>query len=96
MSDVELIVGEGDTINLSVDEDTIDLGPEYASTPDKNYTQAFTNSASVVVAHNLSKYPATQIFDSAGDQVEGTITHNSLDQLTATFTASFTGTITCN
>lgn len=75
------------TINLEV------LG---FSTGDKTFIELFTNSSTVVVDHNLGKYPSVQIFDSAGDQVEGQITHNSIDQLTATFTSSFTGTITCN
>lgn len=65
-------------------------------TGDKTYSQPFTNSAEITVTHNLGKYPSTQIFDSAGDQVEGMISHVSVNELTVTFTASFTGTIICN
>lgn len=63
---------------------------------DKNYVQAFTTVSSVTVPHNLGKYPATTIIDSAGDEVEGDIVHNTINQLTVNFSAVFSGTIFCN
>lgn len=75
----------------------ISLIAQYAGTgSDSNYTQAFTGTDTVVVTHNLNKYPSPIIFDSAGDEIEGDIRHNSLNQLTVTFNTSNTGTVTCN
>lgn len=44
-----------------------------------------------VVLHNLGFYPDVQVFDTNGDQVEGDVTHNSVDQLTIVFSAPFSG-----
>ncbi len=63
---------------------------------DKNFSQAFISQSTVVVAHNLGKYPAVTVIDSAGDEVEGFVDHNSTNQLTITFSASFSGTVICN
>lgn len=63
---------------------------------DANYTQAFTALSTVVVPHNLGKYPSVSVMDSAGDEVSGDIVHDSANQLTMTFTSPFTGTIICN
>lgn len=93
MADLDFVVGSTN-LELVVGETADDFN--VGATSDKHYSEAFTNQSTVVVEHNLGKYPATQIFDSAGDQVEGTIRHDSLNQLTATFVSSFTGTIICN
>lgn len=71
-------------------------GPPGPVTGDKNYTQNFTSSTLVTVAHNLSKTPSVQIIDSAGDQVEGMIHHINSNQLTISFSAAFSGVVTCN
>lgn len=71
------------------------LGPGGGGS-DANFTQAFTGVSSVVVTHNLGKYPSPIIFDSAGDEVEGDIRHDSVNQLTVTFNNSNTGTVICN
>lgn len=63
---------------------------------DKNYVQAFSVASLVSVAHNLGKYPAVTVFDSAGDQVEGDVDYTDLDNLTVTFSAPFSGEVTCN
>lgn len=59
---------------------------------DKNYvhTQGSANTT-WVITHNLGKFPAVQIVDSGGTVVIGTIVHNSANQLTATFSAAFSG-----
>lgn len=63
---------------------------------DKYFSQVFTTVATVSVAHNLGKYPAIQVLDSSLAQCEGTIVHTDLNNLTITFSASFSGTVTCN
>ena len=71
-------------------------GDPGAGAGDKTFSQAFTNLDTVIVVHNLGKYPSVTVFDSTGDEVDGNITYNSNNQLTATFSSSFTGTIICN
>lgn len=63
---------------------------------DKNYIQVFNTVASVAVAHNLGKYPAIEVLDSALSLCEGTVVHSDINNLTITFSASFSGTVTCN
>ena len=48
------------------------------------------------VVHNLGFIPTVQVFDSAGDEVEGDVVHDSPDQFTATFSAPFGGVAYCN
>lgn len=66
------------------------------SASDKYFEQSFSVSNSVSVTHNLNKYPAVTVHDSAGDEVEGNIIHTNLNQLSVTFSAPFSGRITCN
>jgi len=59
---------------------------------DKTYThQQDVASAQWVITHNLNKYPAIQVIDSAGCWVIGQVTHNSLNQLTLDFRGAFSG-----
>jgi hypothetical protein len=48
-------------------------------------------SATWVIVHNLNKYPSVTIFDSTGREVKGQINYDSLNQVTLTFTAAFSG-----
>lgn len=43
------------------------------------------------ITHNLGKLPSVVVFDSAEDEVEGKIKHLTVNQLTITFSAAFTG-----
>ena len=63
---------------------------------DKTYTQDFTVASSVTVTHNLGKYPAVTVIDSAGDEVEGDVEHLSTNQLQVSFSGSFSGIVLCN
>ena len=63
---------------------------------DKNFTHAFTSASSVTVPHNLGKFPAVTVIDSAGDECEGDVDHIDINNLTVTFSAPFSGTIICN
>lgn len=44
-----------------------------------------------VVNHNLNKRPSVTVIDSAGTEVEGAVTINSLNQLTIVFCSAFSG-----
>jgi hypothetical protein len=44
-----------------------------------------------VVNHNLNKNPSITIVSSAGEEVEGAVVINSLNQITITFCAAFSG-----
>lgn len=48
-------------------------------------------SATWVITHNMGKYPSVTIVDTAGDEVEGEVKYNSLNQVTITFSAPVTG-----
>lgn len=71
-------------------------GPAGDSGADANFTQEFTVSDLVVVNHNLNKYPAVSIIDSAGDEVLGEVLYSSPNQLTLGFASPFSGRVTCN
>lgn len=61
-----------------------------------HYEQAFTAQSTVTVLHGLGHRPAVTIVDSAGDEVEAEVVHNSNSQLTLLFSANFSGTVLCN
>lgn len=64
-------------------------------TGDKSFSVGF-NASSVVVNHNLGKKPSVSVTNSANEEVEGDVVHNSINQLTITFSGSFVGTVFCN
>jgi len=66
------------------------IGP--APVSDKNfvYTQA-TPSSVWVVDHNLNKYAAVSIVDTAGTVIYGDVEYNTEDRVTLTFSAPFSG-----
>lgn len=64
---------------------------------DKNfYFTQTTASDTWIITHNLNKYPSATIIDSAGTEVVGNITYNSLNQITITFSGAFKGSATLN
>jgi hypothetical protein len=44
-----------------------------------------------VITHNLNKRPSVTVIDSAGSEVEGEVTINSLNQITIVFCSAFSG-----
>lgn len=59
---------------------------------DKNYVHYQISASNIwVINHNLKKYPSISIVDSGNNVVVGNYIYNSIDQLTITFTASFSG-----
>lgn len=85
----------GETLIKTSAED-FDTEWSSASGDDKYYVQAFNISSVVTVTHNLAKFPAITVHDSAGDEVEGTIIHNDINTSTVAFSAPFSGIVTCN
>lgn len=63
---------------------------------DKTFTLNFTNQSTIIVEHNLNKYPSVRVEDSAGDDIECDVDYDSLNQLTITASAPFSGTVYCN
>lgn len=62
------------------------------NTGDKNfvYTQAVA-SAVWNIEHNLDKFPSVSVVDDDNNQVYGSVTYNTVNDLTITFTAPFAG-----
>ena len=72
-----------------------DAGPPGAAAAGADLHTSFaqgTASAIWTVNHGLGKRPSVTIFDSAGDQVEGHVSHIDANNLTIAFSAAFAGT----
>lgn len=69
-------------------------GPAGAFTPsDISYTHTQSvPSATWTINHNLGFEPVVVVMDSAGTNVEGTISYPSKNQMVITFTSAFSGT----
>ena len=64
---------------------------------DKTYLHQQTVASDTwVVVHNLNKYPAVSVIDSAGNEVIGEIIYNDANQCTLKFEGGFKGTATFN
>lgn len=48
-------------------------------------------AATWLIDHNLNFYPNVTVVDSSGDQVEGTVTYTTLNQVRVMFSAAFAG-----
>lgn len=78
---------------------TLAQGPTIiqADGADKNYVHTQSSVAnSWIVPHNLNKYCSVTVVDSNDNVVIGEIHYDSLNQVTLTFTASFSGKAFCN
>lgn len=64
----------------------------YSGAQDKGFKHNQVSASSTwVINHNLNKFPNVVVIDSAGSQAIGAVTHNSKNQLTLSFSASFSG-----
>ena len=64
----------------------------YSGAQDKSFTNNQVSASNTwVINHNLNKFPSVVVIDSAGSQAIGAVTHNSKNQLTLSFSASFSG-----
>lgn len=61
----------------------------------QSYVQPFTNASVIVVQHNLGRFPAVTVLDSAGSEWETQVTHDSLYQLTVYMAFTFSGRVAC-
>jgi hypothetical protein len=66
------------------------VGPQGLPGGSYRHVQNATASSWVIV-HSLGYEPNVAVFDSGGTQVIGDITHNSVNQLTVTFSSAFSG-----
>tara|TARA_R110000868_G_scaffold9795_3_gene48226 strand:+ start:1988 stop:2719 length:732 start_codon:yes stop_codon:yes gene_type:complete len=66
------------------------IGPSPVSDKNFVYTQGVASDI-WVVTHNLNKYCAVSVVDSAGTEVFGNVNYDSLNQVTLTFSAPFSG-----
>lgn len=55
-----------------------------------------TASAVWTVNHDLGRFPAVTVTDTDGKEVEGDVVHNSINSLTVTFSAAFSGEANCS
>ena len=77
-------------------DDYVTKWVEPSELADKNHVTNFSVTDEVSITHNLNKYPAVSVMDSAGDQVEGEVYYVNTTQLIVRFTNPFSGRITCN
>lgn len=69
-----------------------DPHPQYLTTSEIQYVHnQGTPQATWVVIHNMGRIPSVTIVDSAGTEVEGDVTHNTINQTTLSFTNPFAG-----
>jgi hypothetical protein len=59
------------------------------------FVQGFTSQSSVTVNHDLGRYPAVTVTDTANDVCFGAVTYLSLNAVLLTFSAPFSGTAVC-
>lgn len=58
---------------------------------DKHFEYSLVGQTDITILHNLSKYPAISVFDSAGDEVEGDYQHLDINTSRLIFSAGFSG-----
>jgi len=58
--------------------------------------QDFVNTTSVTVNHNLGRFPAVTVVDSAGTEYEVNVIHLDINNLTVTLNRPMSGRIFCN
>jgi len=89
-----LVAGTGVIVDNTDPANPIISAP--SSGNDKNFTYDFTSQASFTVTHNLAKYPSVTVFDSAWEQVEGSIDYLDINSVKIDFSAPFSGVLTLN
>ena len=64
---------------------------------DKTYLHQQTIASDTwVIVHNLNKYPAVSVIDSAGNEVTGEVYYNDTNTVTVSFKGGFKGSATLN
>lgn len=86
-----------DTERFHLNKILQEIGPAIEVAGDKNYLHVQGTPATVwTIQHDLGKYPSVTVIDSSGQEMVGTVVHNSINQTVVTFTASFSGQATLN
>lgn len=81
-------------VELKGDLSSEDLGLDIA---DKNFIHNQTEASDTwIIVHNLNKYPAVSIIDSAGEEVDGNVIYNNENQVTIQFNGAFKGVASLN
>lgn len=81
-------------VTLEGNKTSEDLGIDVA---DANFVYEQSEASDEwIIVHNLNKYPAVSIIDSAGDEVIGNVHYDTLNQITITFVGAFKGKATLN
>lgn len=84
----KIVAGTG--MSSSYSSGTLTLNA--TTTGDKNFVYTQTEAlATWNIQHNLGKYPAVMVTDSAGTVVEGLITYTDENNITITFSSGFKG-----
>lgn len=100
MSDTTLIVQPAPVVAVTLAVGQGPSGPkgdDGAVGSDLHYEHTQAVAASVwTIDHDMHKYPAVLVKDSAGDTVDGDIDYPSTDQVVLTFSAPFSGTAYLN
>jgi hypothetical protein len=84
------------TLNTVVVEATLSGPTGPSGTGDKTFSMVFTSLSTVLVQHNLQKYPSVTVVDSAYSEVIGDVVYIDTNSLSVSFTGSFSGDIFCN
>lgn len=80
-----------------IDTDFLPAVPQRVSAKNIIPLVSYTHTQAIpavqwTVVHNLGFKPNVTVFNSAGDIVEGSVVHNSTNQLTLQFSATMSGT----
>lgn len=86
--EVQLSDGNGNALPLVVSTTQVKVNGESLTSYTHNQT---TSSATWVIDHNMGKRPSVTVVNSAGQSVIGSVTYNSINQLTVEFKNPFKG-----
>lgn len=86
---VDFIISQGEETSFTIQR-------RNSAAITKTYKSGYTHNQSApastwVITHQLNKNPSVTVVDSSGNQVEGAVTINSLNQITITFCGAFSG-----
>jgi hypothetical protein len=93
-SPLSVVLSNSFDLSTPIDWDTIKYNPvsvKWEAKPDSFVHTQNIVSDTWVIEHNLHKYPSVHVFDSFNLEAVGSVVHNSLIQMTITFTGSFSG-----
>ena len=80
------------TVNTNGTAGNVTFVNNVLSIPRDTYTHdQQTASSTWVINHNMGKYPSVTIIDTAGDEVEGEVKHDSQNKITINFSSAFSG-----